>query len=646
MSVNLLTKITSTSIGFLLLIISIFIFWAWQELDKPYQINQSYHEIKSELKTNIALSLEQYLGSGDASKLTEAEKRLKILKETAIYWLNKEQTDSVTQAINELQFTIQNARGAGKLAADPEVLLINNEMERAGEIENIIQYIEKSEVSLAIKSKYQNQLLLISQKLQRISALRQRYLQQNKPTIKEQLINENKQLNEIIKQLILIPSLNLFETEEIDEFSFDEPEKIDLSEESLNNLKSLTSRYPKEIFNTTFMLNAVVANREKLSLQLNTLTDTFTSYANIVDQKKNEISYKVILIGCISLFLFISMVAFSTYLQFKTLHIIHQLLPFFDSLTAGDFSKPLNIKSKLSEFQILGSRSLRLQNYLKDLTASLQTQSKAALTASDSLQNRTNLANESSKKQREQTRIVSISIIQLSDSFTEVTQSAAETSQQTDKAVKLVKKADHALAEEVGKTKKLAENILSLSGLIKKLTADTHSINSVLDVINSISQQTNLLALNAAIEAARAGEHGRGFAVVADEVRALAMRTSNSTGEIQTIIDQLTATVTEANEYVLIQGSVATDCAEHSLEVQKELKLVSEVIDNIYSFNNSIASATEEQSVTIKEVSSNIETIQKHAKRVSNDMEDINDSNITIKEISEILNTLVTQLKN
>ena len=154
------------------------------------------------------------------------------------------------------------------------------------------------------------------------------------------------------------------------------------------------------------------------------------------------------------------------------------------------------------------------------------------------------------------------------------------------------------------------------------------------------------MALNAAIEAARAGEHGRGFAVVADEVRALAIRTSSSTGEIQTIIDQLISTATEANEYVLIQGDVATDCAEHSLAVQKELKLVSEVIDNIYSFNNSIASATEEQSVTIKEVSMNIETIEKHAKRVSNDMEDINDSSETIKDISEVLNNLLTQLKS
>ena len=379
MSVNLLTKITSGGIALLLLVISFFIFWAWQEIDKPYQINQSYHEIKEELKTEVALSLEQYLGSGNTYKLSNAENKLNELKNRSIYWLDEEQTESINTAIDTLQLAIQEARGAGKLAANPEVLLINNEMERSAAISDVIKYIQQSDVELNVKGQYRNQLLLISQQLQQISVLRQRYLQQNKLLIKEQLISENDLLSESIAKLISLPSLNLFETEETDEFSFGEPETIDLTEDSLNNLRSLTSRYPKEIENTTGMLRAVADSRKNITIQLNSLTDIFTSYASIVDKQKEIITSKVKLIGFISLLLFVAMVALSASLQFKTLNIIRQLLPFFDSLTAGDFSQSLKIKSKLSEFNTLSIRSLRLQDYLIKLTTSLQNQSKAAL---------------------------------------------------------------------------------------------------------------------------------------------------------------------------------------------------------------------------------------------------------------------------
>ena len=379
MSVNLLTKITSGGIALLLLVISFFIFWAWQEIDKPYQINQSYHEIKEELKTEVALSLEQYLGTGNTTKLSNAENNLNELKNRSIYWLDEEQTESINTAIDTLQLAIQEARGAGKLAANPEVLLINNEMERSAAISDVIKYIQQSDVELNVKGQYRNQLLLISQQLQQISVLRQRYLQQNKLLIKEQLISENDLLSESIAKLISLPSLNLFETEETDEFSFGEPETIDLTEDSLNNLRSLTSRYPKEIENTTGMLRAVADSRKNITIQLNSLMDIFTSYASIVDKQKEIITSKVKLIGFISLLLFVAMVALSASLQFKTLNIIRQLLPFFDSLTAGDFSQSLKIKSKLSEFNTLSIRSLRLQDYLIKLTTSLQNQSKAAL---------------------------------------------------------------------------------------------------------------------------------------------------------------------------------------------------------------------------------------------------------------------------
>jgi len=646
MSVNQLTKITAICIALLLLFISYFVTWAWQEMDRPYQINQSFHEIKSTLKSDIAISLEQYLGSGNTHYLTKAETALKQLKEAKINWLDEQQMLTIVEEISSLSIAIKNIQAAGKLAATPELLIINNEKERSQAIATLGEYSQRANVNNHLKIQYQTLLLTLSHQLHELSLVRARYLKQKTTPLKDHLLAINIQMSISIKNLKQLPSLNLFETEETDEFSFDEPETVDLTESVINDLNSLTVRYPKEIANTALLLDKVTISRTELAEAFNHLINQFTAYAQVVDQTKQSITNEVRLIGSTVLILFISFIVFSNTLQFKTLAAIRQLLPFFDGLTEGHFSQTLTNKSKLSEFTTLNARAIKLQLFLNELLLSLQKQSEEALSTSDTLQNRTQVANESTREQRQQTKIIMTAITELSSSFKAVTHNAAETSQHTDNAVALVNNAGKTLAEEVSKTKQLVDNIYSLSDQMKQLTVDTQSIKGVLEVINSISEQTNLLALNAAIEAARAGDHGRGFAVVADEVRALAIRTANSTGEIEKIIENLISTANTTNNYVLQQAEVATDCSQHSLAVQEELTQVSRVIDSIYAYNNSIASATEEQSITVSEVSNNIKNIEKHSQRVSEDMQDMNQSSMRIKDISQVLHSLILKLKN
>jgi len=149
----------------------------------------------------------------------------------------------------------------------------------------------------------------------------------------------------------------------------------------------------------------------------------------------------------------------------------------------------------------------------------------------------------------------------------------------------------------------------NMSEVITTLAERTQSIGSILDVICGISEQTNLLALNAAIEAARAGEAGRGFAVVADEVRNLATKTAHSTDEIQNMIAQLqheaknAVNAMDSNKSLTVQGTQATG------EAQVALEKISEQVMAILDMNTQVATATEEQSSVANEININMDIV-------------------------------------
>jgi methyl-accepting chemotaxis protein len=156
----------------------------------------------------------------------------------------------------------------------------------------------------------------------------------------------------------------------------------------------------------------------------------------------------------------------------------------------------------------------------------------------------------------------------------------------------------------------LVDEVEDMSARITSMNQDANKISDVLNVIGEISEQTNLLALNAAIEAARAGEQGRGFAVVADEVRALAARTQSSTTEIS---DMLTALLDGTSSVVEAMGKTKEQCqstADKTSEVSNSLTIMSASVREIDDVSTQIATATEEQSAVAEELSKNMLSIR------------------------------------
>ncbi|MEM5507452.1 methyl-accepting chemotaxis protein [Pseudoalteromonas sp. AS71] len=240
---------------------------------------------------------------------------------------------------------------------------------------------------------------------------------------------------------------------------------------------------------------------------------------------------------------------------------------------------------------------------------------------------------------------VAAAMEQMTHQIHDVSRNAEAAEQAAKDAAQNASTGKNVVAQTITAIETLSSNIETVSRVTEDLANESHNIGSVLDVIRSISEQTNLLALNAAIEAARAGEHGRGFAVVADEVRTLASRTGQSTDEIQTMITKLQEGAKAAVEAVKSSQALSVSTVEQVSSANTSLNEIERLVSIITEMNSQIARATEQQTQAADEVNLRINELSQSTEQSLNNTKQLTDASDNLKQSSEGLSSVVNRFK-
>ncbi|UEX76451.1 methyl-accepting chemotaxis protein [Spiribacter halobius] len=282
---------------------------------------------------------------------------------------------------------------------------------------------------------------------------------------------------------------------------------------------------------------------------------------------------------------------------------------------------------------------------LQDLIGQATRTTEQVSSAAEELSATSDEARSNVEAQHSATDQVSTATNEMTATIQEVARNVGETADAARGASGEAGEMSAVMGRTVATVEQLAEQLTRTNEGIGRLTGDAEQIGTVLDVINSVAEQTNLLALNAAIEAARAGEHGRGFAVVADEVRTLATRTQESTDEIRDIIQRVQNGAREADGLMTTGREQSDEAVGMARSCSERLEAMTARIHTINDMSTQIASAAEEQSTAIEEINRNVNEIGDISGRTATGASQVASASQELARLSSELQSLMGRFR-
>ncbi|NVL27548.1 methyl-accepting chemotaxis protein [Pseudomonas syringae pv. actinidiae] len=313
-------------------------------------------------------------------------------------------------------------------------------------------------------------------------------------------------------------------------------------------------------------------------------------------------------------------------------------------IAQGDLSRDMTVERRDEMGQL--QRSMQTMTVsLRELIGGISDGVTQIASAAEQLSAVTEQTCSGVNSQKDETDLVATAMNEMAATVQEVARSAQEASQAAVQADQQARSGDEVVGRAITQIEQLAREMINSTQSMNQLKQESGKIVGVLDVIKSVSQQTNLLALNAAIEAARAGEAGRGFAVVADEVRSLAQRTQKSTEEIEELIAALQSGTQQVATTLDNSRTLTDNTVELSRRAGSALEDITRTVATIQHMNEQIATASEEQSVVAEQINRNVISVRDISEQTAAASEQTAASSVELARLGTHLQGLVGKFK-